>query len=157
MFRWGLLQSSMRVRAISPLHHSCHTATVDTARVLGERAIVSLKVKKSTDSPVESPPHSRSPPPWCHSQATPVTRRSSRWDQSGGATPVAGGATPGGIGDTPKLGSKWDDETPRAGGFGAGETPSGRKKSRWDQVGGWVGGVDGFGCWFCSNRRVCHA
>lgn len=67
-----------------------------------------------------------------------MTRRSSRWDQSGGATPVAGGATPGGIGDTPKLGSKWDDETPRAGGFGAGETPSGRKKSRWDQVGGWV-------------------
>lgn len=74
-----------------------------------------------------------------------MTRRSSRWDQSGGATPVAGGLTPGGgmtpggmtpggIGDTPKLGSKWDDETPRAGGFGVGETPSGRKKSRWDQV-----------------------
>lgn len=47
-----------------------------------------------------------------------------------------GGVTPGGIGgDTPKLGSKWDDETPRAGGFGVAETPSGRKKSRWDQVG----------------------
>lgn len=59
----------------------------------------------------------------------------------GGMTP--GGMTPGGIGDTPKLGSKWDDETPRAGGFGPGETPSGRKKSRWDQVGegeGWKGG-----------------
>ena len=80
-------------------------------------------------------------------QATPVTRRSSRWDQSGGATPVAGGITPGGLtpggltpggvtpgmGDTPKAGSKWDDETPRAGAFG-GETPAGRKKSRWDQV-----------------------
>lgn len=76
-----------------------------------------------------------------------MARRSSRWDQSGGATPVAGtmtpgggitpggGVTPGGIGgDTPKLGSKWDDETPRAGGFGAGDTPAGRKKSRWDQV-----------------------
>lgn len=74
-------------------------------------------------------------------QETPVSRRSSRWDQSGGVTPVAGGVTPGvtpgGVGDTPKAGSKWDDETPRAGGgFGAGETPSGRKKSRWDQVGG---------------------
>ena len=72
-------------------------------------------------------------------QETPVARRSSRWDQSGGVTPVAGGITPGmtpgGVGDTPKAGSKWDDETPRAGGFGAGETPSGRKKSRWDQVG----------------------
>lgn len=74
-------------------------------------------------------------------QETPVARRTSRWDQSGGATPVAGGVTPGGggvtpggIGDTPKAGSKWDDETPRAGGLGAGETPSGRKKSRWDQV-----------------------
>lgn len=72
-------------------------------------------------------------------QETPVTRRSSRWDQSGGVTPMAGGVTPGGVGDTPKAGSKWDDETPRAGGFGAGETPSGRKKSRWDQVGGWMG------------------
>ncbi|CAN0004204.1 unnamed protein product [Ectocarpus sp. 13 AM-2016] len=70
-------------------------------------------------------------------QETPVTRRSSRWDQSGGGgvTPMAGGVTPGGVGDTPKAGSKWDDETPRAGGgFGAGETPSGRKKSRWDQT-----------------------
>eukprot|EP00903_Cladosiphon_okamuranus_P007767 g7522.t1 len=64
-------------------------------------------------------------------QETPVARRSSRWDQSGGVTPVAGGVTPG---MTPKAGSKWDDETPRAGGFGAGETPSGRKKSRWDQT-----------------------
>lgn len=68
-------------------------------------------------------------------QATPISRRSSRWDQSGGATPIAGGITPGGIGgDTPKLGSKWDDETPRAGSFGVGDTPAGRKKSRWDQV-----------------------